>query len=161
MLHRIRFWLAAGAVGCATVVGGGLALAVDEPANIIKYRKAIMRANAGHLGALAGMAKGEVSFTDEAPFHADALNEQSRDLARLFPEGSGMGDTEEDSDALAVIWENPDEFQQAIEHFQEETAALAELTSGGEFEQAAFAQQVAQLGRDGCGGCHDDFREDD
>lgn len=160
MLHRIRFWLA-GALGCATALGGGLALAVDEPANIIKYREAIMSANAGHLSALAGMAKGEVSFTDEAAFHAQALNEQNQNLARLFPEGSGRGDTEEDSRALPAIWENPDEFQQAIERFQEETAALAELTSGGDFEQAAFAQQVAQVGREGCGGCHDDFREED
>jgi cytochrome c556 len=161
MLHRIRFGLAAGALVLSSALGSAVAPAADEPANVIKYRKSIMSANAGHLGALAGVAKGEVTFTDEVGFHAEALSQLSQNLTRLFPEGSGKGDTDEDSDALPAIWEKPEEFQQAIEKLQEESAKLAELTASGDFDQVAFAQQIGQLGKQGCGGCHEDFREKD
>lgn len=152
--------IVAGAVLAAVAVGTGTGFAADEPDNIIKYRKAIMTANAGHISALAAMAQNEVSFRDSAQAHARAINEMSQNLARLFPEGTGMGDTEEDSRALQDIWEQPDEFQQAIESLQAESRNLIELTDG-DFEQAAFAQQVGALGREGCGNCHDSFREED
>jgi cytochrome c556 len=161
MLHKVRFGLAAGALVLSGALGGAVALAADEPANVIKYRKAIMSANGGHMGALAGMAKGEVTFTDEAAFHAEALNQLSQNLERLFPEGTGKDQTEEESDALLVIWEKPDEFRQAIQKLQEESAKLAELTASGSFDQVAFAQQIGQLGKQGCGGCHETFREKD
>jgi cytochrome c556 len=161
MLHKVRFGLAAGALVLSGALGGAAALAADEPANVIKYRKAIMSANGGHMGALAGMAKGEVTFTDEAAFHAEALNQLSQNLERLFPEGTGKDQTEEESDALLVIWEKPDEFREAIQKLQQESAKLAELTASGSFDQVAFAQQIGQLGKQGCGGCHETFREKD
>lgn len=151
--------LAAGAVFIAMATGSAIGFAADEPANIIKYRKAIMAANAGHMSALAAMAKGEVSFTDTAELHARSINEMSEHLARLFPEGTGKGDTEEESRALQAIWENPDEFQQHIDTLQEESAAMIEVAQGD--DRAAFAQQVGELGKQGCGGCHDDFREEE
>lgn len=161
MLRRFRFGLAAGALVLSGAFGSAVALAADEPVNVIKYRKAIMSANGGHMGALAGMAKGEVTFTDEAAFHAEALNQLSQNLERLFPEGTGKDQTEEESDALLVIWEKPDEFRQAIQKLQEESAKLAELTASGNFDQVAFAQQIGQLGKQGCGNCHETFREKD
>lgn len=150
--------LAAGAVFIAMACGSAVSFAADEPANIIKYRKAIMAANAGHMSALAAMAKNEVSFTDTAEFHARAINEMSQHLERLFPEGTGKGDSEEESRALQAIWENPDEFQQAIDTLEEESARTIEVAQSD--DPAAFAQQVGQLGKQGCGGCHEDFREE-
>lgn len=155
-----RRLIAAGAVLAAATAGAGAGFAADEPVNIVKYRKAIMGANSGHLGALAAMARNQVSFRDTAHSHARALNELSQNLARLFPEGTGKGDTEEESRALPAIWEQPDKFQEAIDTFQTESQKLVELTEGN-FEQAAFAQQVGALGKEGCGTCHDSFREED
>jgi cytochrome c556 len=151
--------LAAGAVFVAVAAGNAVGFAADEPVNIIKYRKAIMGANAGHISALAAMAKNEVSWTDTAELHARAINEMSQHLDRLFPEGTGKGDTEEKSRALPAIWENPDEFQQQIETLQEESAKMIEVAQTD--DRAAFAQQVGQLGKQGCGGCHEDFREEE
>jgi len=159
MLQRFGRGLAAGTVVMAMAVGSTAGFAADEPANIIKYRKAIMGANGGHMSALAAMAKGQVSFTDTAEMHARAINEMSQHLARLFPEGTGKGDTEEDSRALQAIWENPDEFEAAIEALQDESAKTIEVAQGD--DRAAFAQQVGQLGKQGCGGCHEDFREEE
>ena len=159
MTQRVARRLAAGALFVAMAVGSAVGFAADEPANIIKYRKAIMHANSGHLSALAAMAKNEVSWTDTAELHARAINEMSQHLDRLFPEGTGKGDTEEESRALQAIWENPDEFQQQIETLQEESAKMIEVAQTD--DRAAFAQQVGQLGKQGCGGCHEDFREEE
>lgn len=150
----------AGILAVVVAMGGGSpTLAVDEPENIITYRKGIMRANGGHMGSLAAMARGEISFVDEAALHARTLHEMSQHMARLFPEGTGPGDTEVDTRALSTIWERPDEFQQAIERLQEQSAIMIEVAESG--DQVAFAQQVGQLGRLGCGGCHETFRREE
>ena len=64
---RARFTrpIAAVALALATGLGATVALAADEPANLVKYRKAFMDANGAHLTMIAAVVKGEVSFTDE------------------------------------------------------------------------------------------------
>lgn len=148
----------AGALTLA-LLGSNLALAVDEPDNIINYRKGFMRANGGHMGSLAAMARGDVSFTDEAALHARTIHEMSQNIGRLFPPGTGPGETEVETRALATIWERPDDFQQAITSLQEQSARMVEVAESG--DQVAFAQQVGQLGQQGCGNCHEDFRQRD
>lgn len=144
----------------AIVLGAaGQVLAIDEPANVVKYRQATMSAIGGHMGALSAMAKGEVSFTDDAHVHARAINQMSQTVDRLWPEGTGQGELQGvETRALPDIWHKGEEFQEAIGRLQDESQKLAELTEGGNFEQAAFAQQVAALGRQGCGNCHEPFR---
>jgi cytochrome c556 len=135
----------------------GAAFAADEPANIIKYRQAFMKANGAHITMVAAMVKGEVSWTDELVGHAHAMHEQSKNLLRLFPEGTGKDDTEVKSAALPVIWERRDEFEQAAQAFERESAKLVEVAEAG--DQAAIAQQLGALGKQGCGNCHETFRE--
>lgn len=144
------------------LTAAGAALAADEPGNIIKYRQATMKAIGGHMGALAAMAKGEVSFTDEAFGHAHAISQLAEGLSseRYWPEGTGKGDVEGvESASLPEIWHDEAKFKEAITRLQEESKKLAELTDGGDFEQAAFAQQVGAMGKQGCGNCHETFRE--
>jgi cytochrome c556 len=150
------------AVTAALALAAGGAFAADEPANIVKYRQATMKAISGHMAALAAMAKGEVSFTDEAFGHAHAINQLSQNIDRLFPAGSGKGEIPDvETRALPEIWHRGEDFQKAIMQLQGESKKLAELTEDGNFEQAAFAQQVGALGKQGCGNCHDTFREEE
>ena len=154
-----RTWilgLAAG-IGLATA---GSALAVDEPVNIVKYRQSLMRANGGHMGMLAAIAKGEVSFAEEAMGHAHAIHQMSENVGRLFPEGTGKGEVDVETRALPKIWEEQDHFEEYVQNLQEESAKLVEVTEAEPFDQAAFAQQLAALGKNGCSACHDDFREE-
>lgn len=147
-----------GCVGfCLLALGFGVqpASAADDPASLVKYRKAIMKAIGGHMGALAAVAKGEVSFSDEAVGHAHAINEMSKNLLRLFPEGSDY-DSVGDTDALPAVWEQWANFEAAAKAFQDESAKMAEAAKSG--DAAAFGQQVGALGRNGCGNCHDTFR---
>jgi cytochrome c556 len=149
-------WIAIAAAG-VLVTTAGAAFAADEPANVIKYRQAFMKANSAHITMTAAVVKGEVSWTDELAGHAHALHEQSKHLLRLFPEGSGKGDTDVKSVALPVIWEQWSKFEEAANAFEAESGKLVEAVESG--DQTAIAQQVGALGKNGCGGCHETFRE--
>jgi cytochrome c556 len=160
MMRTSRAWCAAAAAGLLATAMGAAAFAADEPVNVVKYRKAFMDANGAHITMIAAVVKGEVSFGDIAT-NAQALAEQGKlltaNLEQLFPEGTAKGETGEKSAALPVIWERWDEFQQAAESFEQESAKLVEAAEGG--DQTAIAQQLAALGKEGCGNCHETFRE--
>lgn len=160
MMRTSRAWSAAATAGLLATTMGAVAFAADEPANIVKYRKAFMGANGAHITMIAAVVKGEVSFGDIAT-NAQALAEQGKlltaNLEQLFPEGTAKGETGEKSAALPAIWEKWSEFEQAAQKFEEESAKFAETAAGG--DQTAIAQQLAALGKQGCGNCHETFRE--
>lgn len=147
--------IALGACAASVMLLVGSAQAANEPAALIAYRQATMKAIGGHMGALGAFAKGEVDFVDDVAGHAHAINELSKGLARLFPEGSGKeaGETR----ALPKIWEDWAGFEAAIKRLSDESAKLAEVAKGG--DSAAIAAQIGELGKKGCGGCHKPYRE--
>ena len=151
----------AATLALATGFGAAAALAADEPVNLVKYRKHFMDANGAHISMIASVVKGEVSLSDEIAAHAQALATQGKlltaNLKQLFPEGTAKGETEEKSAALPVIWEKWGEFEQAAQKFQEESAKFAEVAQGGDL--AAIGAALGTLGKQGCGGCHQTFRE--
>ena len=151
------------AVATALVVmaaGSTSAFAADEPANVTKYRQTFMKGNSAHLGMIAAVVKGEVSLTDEIAPNAAALAEMgemlSANLQQLFPEGTDKAAGLETA-ALPTIWEKWGDFEQVAMRFQEETAKLAEVAQGG--DMAAIGQQLGVVGQQGCGACHETFRE--
>jgi cytochrome c556 len=147
--------LMAGMTALAVTLGAVVANAADEPANLIKYRQSTMKAFNGHMGAIAGVVKGEVSFSDELFGHAHAINEMSKNLLRLFPQGSGTeaGETR----ALPAIWEKPDDFAASVKALQDESAKLMEVAKSS--DMGAIGAQVGALGKNACGGCHNNFRK--
>jgi cytochrome c556 len=150
----------AGVALALVTAGSTVALAADEPANVVKYRQTFMKANSAHLGMIAAAVKGEVSLTDEIAGNAQALatmgEMRSANLQQLFPEGSDEAAGLK-TDALPTVWQNWSGFEQAAMRFQEETAKFAEVAQGG--DMAAIGQQLGALGKNGCGGCHGDFRK--
>jgi cytochrome c556 len=151
----------AAALVLASGLGAAVALAADEPVNVVKYRKHFMDANGAHIAMIASVIKGEVSLSDQVAANANALAEQGKlltaNLKQLFPEGTAKGETAEKSAALPAIWEKWSDFEQAAQKFQDESAKLAEVAQGG--DMAAIAQQLGALGKQGCGACHETFRE--
>jgi cytochrome c556 len=160
MMRTSRAWSAAAVFGLLVTAMGAEAFAADEPVNIVKYRKAFMDANGAHITMIAAVVKGEVSFGDVAT-NAQALAAQGKlltaNLKQLFPEGTAKGETPEKSTALPVIWEKWGDFEQAAQKFEEESAKFAEVAQGG--DQAAIGAALGALGKQGCGGCHETFRE--
>lgn len=132
----------------------GPASAVDEPENVIKYRQAVMSAINGHTGAIVGVVKGEVSFVDHVAAHARGINEMSKLIPTLFPEGSSQFEFA-NTRALPEIWDDWTKFENAAKALQAESAKLVEVAEGGDI--AAIGAQLQNLGK-ACGDCHKPFR---
>lgn len=123
-----------------------------EPEDIIKYRKAVMKSQAGHMGAAARIVKGKVAFADDLLYHAEALDASSKTAKNLFPPDSDFGETR----AKPAVWEKRAAFEEAAE--KAEQAAAAFLAAVKANDTGALAQKFSALS-DGCKGCHKKFRE--
>lgn len=127
--------------------------AANEPENVIKYRQSVMQAITGHIGAIAGVVKGEVTYNQHIAAHARAMHATSMMLLDIFPEGSGVGETR----AKPEIWQNWTKFEAAAKALQTTSGELARIAEGG--DMAAIGAQLGEVGK-ACGGCHKPFRKE-
>ncbi len=87
-----------------------------------------MTALSGHAGAISMTVRGLAGNPRHASKHAEAKSTLGTELGTLFQEGSNV----EKSEALPVIWEDPEEFAEAVAKAEEALAALAGLTDVSE-----------------------------
>jgi cytochrome c556 len=132
--------------------------AEPTPESIVAYRKVNMDAYGKHMKAIGMVVKGEVERPAWAAADADALAAMAKHLGQLFPAGTGPDNKSIKTEAKADIWSKPADFAAAVKSFQVETAKLAELSHGTDFE--AFKAQLPKVGKS-CGGCHDGFKVED
>ncbi len=141
-MRRIAFALSAVAILASAAFAGPT-----------EDRQAFMKENGRLLGALSPMVKGEQPFdAAQALTMLDAFNThaQTLDVATLFPEGSGEGDTA----ASPKIWEDFAGFQAQAANLKEDAAAAVEANP-----QDLDALKVAfgAIGEN-CGSCHETYR---
>jgi cytochrome c556 len=117
------------------------------------YRSAVMTSLRGHIGASSMHVRGLVEDHGFLGKHAEGLANGAAELKHLFPAGSNVAESE----ALPVIWEQPDEFAEAIETAEKATAAFSEAVASG--DKAAIGAAFRDVGA-ACRGCHDQFRAD-
>ena len=115
------------------------------------YRVSIMTTLKGHIGATSMMVRGLVDDHGQMAAHAEGMANGIAEMQYIFQEGSIV----DDSEALPVIWEQPEKFAAAISKAADATAALKEAVSGG--DKAAIGAAFRNVGMS-CRGCHDDFR---
>lgn len=121
------------------------------PEDAYDYREAIMEAMRGHIRAASMTMRGLVEDRGQLLNHALAMANNAEEFDHLFAEGSNVGESE----ALPVIWEEPEEFAAAIEKVKEASAAFVEAAESGDAERIGGA--FRELGGS-CRGCHDRFR---
>ncbi len=141
----------------ATVLFGlaAPAQAVDEAENVIKYRQSVMKAMGGHIGAMFGVVKGEVSFVGDVAAHAQSINAMSKLLPHVFPKGTGQMDSA-NTRALPAIWDDFSKLEAAAKVLEMESAKMVEVAASGDL--GAIGAQLQNLGK-ACGGCHTPFRQ--
>ena len=88
---------------------------------------------------------------------ATEINGRAKLIETPFPAGTSVDDGVK-TEALATIWQKPEEFKAAGQKLIDESAKLAELAKGG--DKAAVGAQAMAMGG-ACKGCHDQFRLDD
>jgi cytochrome c556 len=130
------------------------ALADTTPEDALDYRKAVMTALRGNIGAASMIVRGLVEDDGHLVGHALGLANGAKEMERIFQEGSNVGDSE----ALPLIWEEPDAFAEAVAKMQAATAALVTAAEGGDRE--AIGAAFREVGGS-CRGCHDRYRVQD
>ncbi len=125
-----------------------------EPEDIIKYRQAVMKANAGHMAASAAIINGKVDFKSDLAYHAKAIEAINKDVAALFPKDSDFGDTE----ALDAVWKKNAEFRKSAQNAARKAEAFARAVAAGDGKN--YGARFREL-NDACKACHKDFRKEE
>lgn len=121
-------------------------------------RQAVFKLLGVNMGPIVGMARGSV------PFDAAVAERNARRiavLATMIPERFAAMDTREfdvTTEALPVIWENPDDFASKAGALEDAANTFAGLAAGG--DQATTLGGLRAFGG-ACGNCHDSYRVDD
>ena len=123
-----------------------------ESAGIIKYRQNVMKAAAGHMGAIVGILKNKLPIKNHIIEHAQSLKKISKMTIAIFPKGSGIGRTK----AKKSIWDNWSKFEKVSQNFAKESTKLLEIAKNGDMQ--TIASQVRKTGKT-CGSCHKNFRK--
>ena len=141
----------------AAVLTAGLTAPIAaEPSaeDAYKYRESIMTSLKGHAGAISMQTRGLDGDPSHISSHAQAIANLGAELSSIFPEGSDV----EDSEALPIIWEEPEKFAEALAKAEEAMAALGAAASDNDLETIGLAfKNVGQA----CKGCHERYREED
>ncbi|MBF8221603.1 c-type cytochrome [Halomonas sp. 328] len=131
----------------------------DDIERAIDYRQAALKTLAGNFGPLGAMAQGRIDYDAEA---ALLRAERVAALAPMpwegFLEGSLRGDGHGlDTDALAAIGDDWDDFASRQQALIDESQRLAEVAQQDDFN--ALRRQVAATANT-CRSCHDAYRAD-
>jgi len=140
----------------ATVLSAGLSAPIAAEPNAedaYKYRESIMTSLKGHAGAISMITRGLAGDPSRISSHAEAIANLSAELSSIFQEGSNV----EDSEALPIIWEEPEKFAEAVARGEKAMAALSAAASDNDVE--AVGRAFRKLG-EACKGCHERYRKE-
>ena len=145
------------AAALATIPLAVLAQDDDPIEQAIEARHGFYQMLAINMGTLAGMAKGDIAY-DEAQATTAAANIEALtgyDLPSLFIEGSGRGQTSEETAAKPDIWTNMDDFRAKFAGLAEAATGASEAVKGGADKAGAVVGKIGAA----CKACHDSYRE--
>ena len=154
-MHVRNSLRAAGAalVVAASVAAGGPALAHGD--GIAGERHDLMEGLGGAMRTLKQFVQGRRS-AEEAAEAAALIAAGAPRIPSVFPPGSGR-EAYPESESKDAIWEQWDEFVAAADSLGEKTAAFQAALASGDTGRIGAA--FGDLGKNGCGGCHQRFRE--
>ena len=145
----------AAALAALALAAGIAAAGAADMAKVIDYRQNLMKTNGAQAADIGLILKGDVPFgAANIAAHAEAIHQMSKLLLGAFPQGSGpaAGKTR----AKDEIWTKWEDFKKDATALETESAKLVEIAKGGDMK--AIGQQVAVMGKEACGACHQDFR---
>src|SRR5262245_32927044 len=118
----------------------------------IEDRQAAMKQNGKDMGELAKMMKGEAPYSVAAvKTHAESIAATLAKAKDMFPVGSEKGAKE--TWAKPDIWTENAKFQAGFPKSIDLAKAVAATK-----DEAAFKTAMGELGKNGCGSCHEPFR---
>jgi cytochrome c556 len=142
----------------AVAVGGFWAGAgpAQGAGNVLQDRQALMKQQGADAGVVHAYLEGTAPKA-KAEAAAAALTDTTRKIPEVFPEGSGGTSPDGKFAASPKIWSDWQGFLAAQNNAVQKSFALAAAVKTGDKKKVAAA--FADLGKNGCGGCHGKFRE--
>ena len=128
------------------------AAAETDVKGTIQYRQNYMNAISGHTGAIRRLKDGRFTAEGHLQMHTEALARLARDIALLFPEGTGAGKT----DAKPEIWEDWSDFEARAAESRQAAQALLDAVQSG--DAGAIDTRFGELTQT-CKACHRPFRK--
>ena len=120
----------------------------------IDTRQGLLKVVGYYIGPMVGMARGQLDYdADLVSKNAEKMAQLTAMIPDLFKMNTSQSGLE--SDSLATIWENTEDFNEKAIAVSERANALAKAAKQGkgEFMKAFEATGAA------CKSCHDDYRQ--
>ena len=127
--------------------------AMSDEKGDIKYRQAIMKGNSSHAGAIALIAKGNVSQDSALQGHAHALLELAKIMPAAFKNNSAASGTR----AKTEVWSDWAGFEGKAQAFEKAAMAIVTASKSG---PGAVKAKLGDL-FDTCKSCHKNYRNKD
>jgi cytochrome c556 len=149
------------APGAAVIIASavlGIAVAAPPPnaAEIVKHRQEAMKSHGADLGAIKGYMQGKVDQA-KAEAAAAALVKSISDIPDLFPPGTDQASPDGKFKPKPEVWSDWDKFLKVQKTAEAKAQALEAAVKSGDKDKVAA--DFADLGKNGCGACHEPFRE--
>lgn len=149
----------------SAVVAAGLllvtpALAQADPAEVIDERQEFMKGLGNNLRIVRDFVQQGEGTAQDVAEAARKIGERAGEIPTLFPEGTGMHEVELETGARPEIWEDPEDFAAKAESLRQAALNFAQEAEENGDDRATIGRGLATLGRDGCGACHQVYRED-
>ena len=139
----------------ALVVGlGGVVLAQDKEAQV-KERREFMKSMAKRMGVIKAYTEGKADI-GAATQSAQELAQSVPQISGHFPVDTSMANFPGKSGARPSIWTDWNNFLAKQRGLDEQVGKLNVVMKEGDKEK--IAAQFGNVGKQGCGGCHESYR---
>ncbi len=147
-------WVALSALALSVGLFAGAVRADD--AAVIDNRQAVMKSQGKDMTAIKAYVDDKADLASAQAAGADLVTQVAK-IPTLFPKGTGMAEYAGKSWAKPVVWTDADKFSAQAKTASEKAEALDKALKGGDKE--AITAAFGDMGKNGCGGCHEPFRE--
>ena len=138
------------------VLYGITATVAQDKEAVLKNRETLMKGQAKDLGNVKAYIDGKADLA-QAEAGAANLTQLTRKIPEVFPPGTGGTDSEGKFATKPVIWSDWDKFLDVQKVAAGKADALLAAAKSG--NKAAVEAAFGDLGKNGCGACHETFRE--
>jgi cytochrome c556 len=152
----VRASILRAAVVVVSLAGFAVAAPAADNAQVLKDRQATMKEQAKDLGAIKAYLTGKTDQT-AAETAATSLTQTMVKIPSLFPPGSGAASPDGKYQPKPAVWVHWDEFLAARKNAAAKVEVLSAAIKSG--DKAAIQAAFVDLGKNGCGGCHEKFRQ--
>jgi len=147
-------WIALSAI--ALIAGLYAEAARADDAAVLDSRSATMKAQGKDMGAIKAFTEDKGDLAAAQAAGADLVIQVGK-IPDLFPKNTGITAFPGKSYARDAIWTDWDKFLADAKTASAKADALNTALKGG--DKAAITAAFGDMGKNGCGACHEPFRE--